>query len=76
MAKRNRARNREILALWGRLTQGQIALRLGVSRCVVAGVIWRKRVPCRLRRRSPTGSGATARDAAIPMACASGKSSP
>ena len=37
----NLERNIEIITLYGNLTYGQIAKKLKITRCVVAGVIYR-----------------------------------
>ena len=54
IAPKNRERNSEILRLYGEgLSYGAIAVRMGVSRNVIAGVVSRSNAACRGGCRSP-----------------------
>lgn len=48
----NEARNERILALCGQKSFGLIAAELGLTRNIVAGVVWRARWPVEQRCRS------------------------
>lgn len=54
---KNSVRNRKILALYGKKSFGMIAKQLGISRNVVAGVVFRDTYPPRHRIPSPNGGG-------------------
>jgi hypothetical protein len=53
----NEIRNKRILALAGQKSYGLIAEELGITRCVVAGVIFRDKYPARHRECSPNSGG-------------------
>lgn len=52
----NKIRNKRILALAGMKSYGLIAQELGITRCVVAGVIFRDKYPARHRVCSPNST--------------------
>lgn len=51
----NEQRNKRILALAGKKSYGLIADEMGITRCAVAGVVFRDKYPSRHRECSPNG---------------------
>lgn len=51
----NAARNTKIIALYGKKSFGLIAKELGITRSVVAGVVFRNNYPAEVRASTPQG---------------------